>query len=91
MTAPTSDELATRLKGILDYVRDCATRVHRGEIMDLQGLDKNVIEICDAIAELPPEEARALEDKMSVLIEELERLARSMKDQQDKIGAGGAA
>ena len=57
----------------------------RGEIMDLQGLDKNVIEICDAIATLPPKDARDIEASMSTLIEDLEKLARAMKDQQDKM------
>ena len=45
--------------------------------MDLQGLDNNVVEICDAIAGLEPDQARVLEDKMAVLIGGLETLARA--------------
>lgn len=87
---PDAAEIGQRLKSAIDYVRDCETRVARGEIMDLQGLDKNVIEICDALSKMPPKEAKELEDSMAVLIEKLELLARAMKEQQDKMtGTGG--
>lgn len=79
-------ELDQRLAAVNDYVRDCERRVERGEIMDLQGLDQNVIEICDAIAGLPGAEARTLEPKMAALIDNLEVLARAMKTQQEKLG-----
>lgn len=82
---PTADDIARRLKSSIDYVRDCETRVTRGEIMDLEGLDKNVIDICDAIAALPREEAAPLEPTMTKLIAGLEQLARAMKEQQDKL------
>ncbi|MBU6475169.1 MAG: hypothetical protein KGL10_04415 [Alphaproteobacteria bacterium] len=79
-------DVGKRLRTIVDYVRDCRIRVTKGEIMDLQGLDKNVISLCDAIAALPEEEGRALEGQMSGLIDSLEELARAMKEQQDKLG-----
>jgi hypothetical protein len=87
---PDSVEIAQSLKSVLDYVYDCERRVHRGEIMDLQGLDNNVIKLCNSIAELPPKEARVLEVQMSALIEGLEKLAGSMKEQQTKMTATGA-
>jgi hypothetical protein len=92
MTNPTPDatETAKRLKAIVDYVQDCQRRVTKGEIMDLQGLDNNVIEVCDAIAHLPEEEGRALEAQMSALIESLESLARTMKEQHDAAAAAEA-
>lgn len=87
MSKANAAETGKRLKMIIDYVRDCQARVTKGEIMDLQGLDKNVIEVCDAIAKLPKEEGGALEDQMGVLIDSLEVLARTMKEQNDKIEA----
>ncbi len=75
-----------RLQTIVDYVRDCQARVNKGEIMDLQGLDKNVISLCDDIANLPEEESRALEGRMSGLIDSLEALAQAMKDQHGQAG-----
>ncbi|MBI3440335.1 MAG: hypothetical protein HY052_00750 [Proteobacteria bacterium] len=78
-----------KIKGIVDYVRDCQARVTRGEIMDLQGLDKNVMKVCDAVAKLPKNDGRALEKQMSHLIESLETLARTMKQQQDAFNTPG--
>lgn len=88
MTASLAD-VTKQLNAIIDYVRDCESRVARGEIMDLQGLDRNVVEICDAIATLAPVDAKQTEDRMAVLIDDLEKLARGMKEQQDKLVASG--
>lgn len=84
---PDATEIETRLKSLIDYVNDCERRVVKGEIMDLQGLDRNVIEICDALTSLPRPEALALEDRMAILIERLDALAASMRAQQEKIKA----
>lgn len=83
-TGTNSEKVAQRLKSIIDYIQDCERRVAKNELMDLDGLDRNVIEICNAITTLPQDEASKLEGQMSVLIENLERLAQAMKDQQDR-------
>lgn len=85
-TPPSKDELVTRLKATIDYVRDCDRRVSQGEIMDLQGLDDTVVEICDSIAELDEEEGQSLEPQMATLIKGLEQLAETMKEQEEKMG-----
>jgi hypothetical protein len=64
--------------------------VLKGEIMDLQGLDRNVLEVCDAVASLPPAEAQELESRMSDLIEALEQLAGTMQVVQEKIDGGAS-
>ena len=91
MTNKADDGAAVgqRLKAIVDYVRECQARVTKGEIMDLQGLDKNVIEVCDAISRLPEKEGHALEGQMTQLIDSLEVLARTMKEQQETFGVAG--
>ena len=86
MTLPTKDELAKRLKATIDYVRDCDRRVSQGEIMDLQGLDATVVDICDHLGQLPEEEGQALEAQMAVLIKGLEQLADTMREQEEKMG-----
>lgn len=85
-TLPTKDELAKRLKATIDYVRDCDRRVSQGEIMDLQGLDDTVVDICDHLGQLPEEEGQALEAQMAVLIKDLEQLADTMREQEEKMG-----
>ena len=79
-------ELENRLKQSIDYVRDCDARVTKGEIMELQGLDNNVIELCEGIAKLPQEEAKVLQDKMDILIKALEGLAKTIKEHQTESG-----
>jgi len=86
VTLASKDELATRLKATIDYVRDCDRRVSQGEIMDLQGLDDTVVEICDSIAELDEAEGQSLEPQMATLIKGLEQLAETMKEQEEKMG-----
>lgn len=81
----TKDDVASRLKSVTEYVRDCERRVSKGEIMDLQGLDNSVIEICDGIAALPGEEGHALEGQMATLISDLEKLAAAMRAQHDNL------
>ncbi len=83
----TAAELAKRMKTVTDYVRDCERRVSLGEIMELDGLDRNVMELCDAIASLPKDDSVSLERQMSSLIENLETLADAMRIQQDKVAA----
>lgn len=85
---PDTGDIAQELKSVLDYVKDCDRRVHLGEIMDLDGLDDKVMDICDKVAALTQEEAQVFEDQMGVLIKELEKLAKSMQEHQAKIDGG---
>lgn len=79
------DEIAKQLKSILDYIRDCQARVIKGEILSLQGLDKNVEDVCIALAEVPNGEAEVLGDLMTSMISELEVLADTMREQQERL------
>ena len=76
---PDSQELAKRLTQIIDYVRDCERRVNQGELMELDGLDDNVLELCDGVGALPPAESKAFEKQMSGLIHDLEALTTAMR------------
>lgn len=84
---PDSQELTKRLTSIIEYVRDCERRVNQGEIMELDGLDRNVLELCDGIGTLPQEQGKLLELQMSILVQDLEKLANAMREQQKKIEA----
>lgn len=84
---PDAQAVEKRLKSIVEYVHDCERRVIKGEIMDLQGLDQNVMVVCEEIAALPREQGRALESKMSQLISGLDALAVSIKKQHEGYAA----
>jgi hypothetical protein len=75
-------DIELQLKQLTDYVRDCDRRVALGEVMDLQGLDRNVMVICDRVALLPPGEAKIIESKLAAMIGELEHLAETLRKQQ---------
>lgn len=91
MTAESLDknEISTRLRAVQDYVLDCERRVSKGEIMDLQGLDNNIVVICEALSQLPKADAQELEPRLAMLIESLDRLAAGMKSQQGLFTSNG--
>lgn len=88
-------ELEQQLKQLTDYVRDCERRVAKGEIMDLQGLDRQVMVLCDRVTMLPRQDAQIIESKLTLMIGELENLANTLRaqqallDQQEKSGSKG--
>ncbi len=76
-------DIKDRLLKTTNYVRDCQSRVNQGEIMDLQGLDKNVGSVCDDILKLPEEEGAELQAKMELLIQSLEGLSDAIQELQE--------
>lgn len=87
--APDATELAATLKRLIAYVTDCERRVLKGEILSLEGLDRNVTELCTAITALPRSASQPMEPDMAQLIDHLETLAGAMRAQQDKMQAHG--
>lgn len=81
------ETLSARMKAVQDYVADCQRRVSLGEIMDLTGLDKNIMTLCEALASIPQNEALVFESRMKHLIDSLEELANLMRDQHKKFGS----
>ena len=89
MTAqPDKEQIAEQLAAVTDYVRQCQTRILRGEIIDLGGLDRTVAALCVDIAQLPTTDARTQEPQMQKLVEGLDELASAMKEQKEKMGGG---
>ncbi len=76
-------DIKDRLSKTTSYVRDCQSRVNQGEIMDLQGLDKNVGSVCDDILKLPQDEGLELQVKMEHLIQSLEELSGAIQELQE--------
>lgn len=85
---PDADALNTQLAAVLDYVRQCDLRVGRGEVMDLSGLDRTVMAMCEDIVRLPAPQARNLQPRMQQLVESLDQLAARMREQKALTGGG---
>ena len=86
-----AQNIAERLTLVTDYIHDCERRVVRGEIMDLKGLDQNVVDLCNEITAMPRAESQSLEKKMVNLVDSLERLAgviRHQYEEQQKTAGG---
>ncbi len=81
-------ETARQIKTILDYVRDCETRIIKGEQLDLAGLDDKVMEVCDSVAALDDAEAEPLETQLTALIDALEQLEDVIGEQEAALGEG---
>lgn len=79
---PDADALNAQLSSVLDYVRQCELRVGRGEMMDLSGLDRTVMQMCEEIVRLPSPQARTLQPRMQQLVEGLDLLATRMREQK---------
>jgi len=73
------EEIKGKLKRTIDYVRDCSSRVSKGEVMDLTGLDKTVSKMCEDIENLPKEEADNVKDDMAKLVDGLSDLAENIE------------
>ncbi len=84
-TADEVQEVETRLKELTGYVSQCSSRVTKGEVPDLNGLDRNVAEACASAEALGSEKARAIAPQMEKLIAELDKLAIAIKEQQDNL------
>ena len=80
-----AEDIRKEIQTVIDYVRNCETRALKGEVLELQGLDQNVLLICNKIAGLDAPHAKTIEPLMAVLIEVLDRLASTLKNQQDNI------
>ncbi len=80
-----ASSIAKEVQRIIDYVRDCEVRATRGEVLELQGLDQNVLIVCNKIAGLDVPHSKVVEPMMATLIEELDNLASTLKTQQDHI------
>lgn len=85
---PDAAQLNTQLGSVLDYVRQCELRVGKGEVMDLSGLDRTVMQMCEEIMRLPSPQARTLQPRMQMLVEGLDQLAARMREQQAAMGGG---
>ena len=77
------EEVKEKLKRTIDYVRDCASRVNQGEIMDLTGLDKTVSKMCKDIESLPTENANDVKEDMAKLVQSLDDLASNIEKQKE--------
>lgn len=80
-----AQDITREIRTIIDYIRDCEVRAARGEVLELTGLDQNVLVVCNKIAGLDVPHAKVVEPHMAALIESLDNLASTLKTKQDQL------
>lgn len=71
-----------RAGAVIDGFRNSA---QRGQTIDLSGLDRNVEQLCDAIAGLSPDERGPLKPRLLDLIDRLNHLVSTLDAQQNEV------
>lgn len=70
---------------IRDYVAYADAQVEKREEVDLTGLDIAIRALCEGVMELPVGEAKAYNEKLAVLMEEIEAMQQKMVTLQGEI------
>ncbi|HEX7006159.1 MAG TPA: hypothetical protein VF274_03410 [Alphaproteobacteria bacterium] len=83
-TAP-ADLIRQSLASLTSSVDIARRRADGGDIVELRDLDRAVAEICTAVARLPLHERAGLRPPLMALIDELDKLAATLKRQHGLI------
>jgi len=78
-------DIESELKEITHYVHNAAARVHRGEDVDLSGLDRKVAAVCEKVEQSEPVAAKKLEPQFAELVGKLDDLAAAIKSRFDHL------
>lgn len=72
--AATPEHLTDALKKLLSVVTTAQRLIRDRQAVDLTGLDRKVAELCEGIAALPPDQARAFAAPLEALVSALDDL-----------------
>jgi|HigsolmetaAR202D_1030399.scaffolds.fasta_scaffold48159_2 hypothetical protein len=79
VTAATLEAGLVEVSRILEGFR---AKLIEGELVDLQGMDTKVIDLCAGIAELPPSERAGFEGQLNGLLRDLRQISDVLLEQQ---------
>ena len=88
MTSPAAahaDRIRHSLSSLSTSVDVARRRADGGDIVELRDLDRAVAEICTAVGRLPLHERAGLKPSLMALIDELDKLAATLKRQHGLI------
>lgn len=77
------DDLRTRMQKLGEFIADAEDTIRGGKMVDMSGLDRDVTEICQLAATLPPAHAITIQPDMADLIGRVERLSMALRDYKD--------
>lgn len=82
----TAEAAHAALDRMTCLVTGACARVEAGEVIDLAGLDSAIETLCARITALPGEHVKTCRRPMIALIDEFDRLARTMRHQLEQVG-----
>ena len=88
MTEPsnaTAEDIRLSLSSLASSVDIARRRVAGGELVELHDLDSAISDICGAISRLPSNERASFKPPLVSLIDELDKLAATLKQQHAQI------
>jgi hypothetical protein len=85
-TATAETEIIRRsLTSLAASVDIARRRVDGGDMVELRDLDRAVAEICDAVGHLPVDQRPGLKPPLVALIDELDKLSATIKQQHHQL------
>lgn len=75
----TAEDIIEDMKKLMNYVEESQKTIEDGEMVDLQGLDKDVEALCKEALQLKPEQEQDVQLVMREMITKLEALAQSIE------------
>lgn len=82
MIAKSTQNLLTEINR---FITESRQLLDSGALMELQGMDDQVRELCERVLELPDEERFAAAEPMQQLLEDLKDLGDAMVRQRDQL------
>lgn len=80
-----ADDIRRSLSALASTVDIARRRVADGDLVELRDLDSAIGEICGAISRLPSQERAPFKPPLVTLIDELDKLAATLKQQHSQI------
>ncbi|MDE1148110.1 MAG: hypothetical protein PW843_16035 [Azospirillaceae bacterium] len=81
--SPEAEALSGALDGLLSILRQTADLVAAGDTVEFTGLEDEATALCNAVVQLPPQEARAFLPRLEDVLAALERLENVVKRSND--------
>ncbi len=77
------DACRAELTQIRDYLQNCETRLHQGEVIDLSSLGSQIEKLCLAIQNMPISEAQPLLTELEEVINMLDKVEDEIMSKLD--------
>lgn len=79
--AALNQQITAYNQEITDYLR----QIHQGDLIQAQGMEQKIVQLCEHIGKLPKAQSRALLPALEKLLEQVDRLENDLDAQHGEI------